>query len=679
MADAMASSDPDISLEAMTQAAFLSAPRLSPDGSMLGHFVSRDDKRMLAIVDSDSGKMIRLFGPADGLGFTRWRWAGNRRVLIHGSFWSLGSLLYGGIPFTTTEVFDLDTGKSSFVGFKDQGFEGDDILHVDPAGRFVLLSVSKKDFDPPDVWRFPLDGSGADMAVKVQPAANGIDEWWADDAGLVRLGMKFVGSKKATFYYRSGPGEDLDRVTKIRFDDESDLENWGVVKLTPGTDLGYALVENAQGRQELRRFDYATGTMGELVYSDPVWDVTGTVFGDDGSLDAVEYVDDTEQREWLDPQVAKIRAQLAQALGQGDTKILQRTPAGKMLVWHGSASDPGVLYIFHPSRGQLAVYSELFPGLDETRTAAPKPIRYTARDGTVISGYMTLPAPAAAQGDGAGPHPLIVLPHGGPYGVRDTLDYDRNVQVLATRGYAVLQPNFRGSSGFGRSFEDLGVGQIGRAMQDDLDDAVHWAVEEGHADPDKVCIVGGSYGGYAALWGAIRNPDIYRCAASWAGPTDLDEQIKYSRGEFISRRAGKRWSNRLEGENTGERFDLDEVSPAKKVESLTRPVLVAHGTRDRIVPIEQFEAFEKAAEKAGKTIETLKITGADHGFGTAEREVEWLEALLGFLAEHNPTSIHTPDGFAAERAVVHAEKERLKAQKDAEGETSDASEAIIAN
>ncbi|WBY16120.1 prolyl oligopeptidase family serine peptidase [Erythrobacteraceae bacterium WH01K] len=208
---------------------------------------------------------------------------------------------------------------------------------------------------------------------------------------------------------------------------------------------------------------------------------------------------------------------------------------------------------------------------------------------------------------------------------------------------------------------------------------MHWAVEEGHADPGKVCIVGGSYGGYAALWGAIRNPEIYRCAASWAGPTDLDEQIKYSRGEFISRRAGRRWSNRLEGENTGERFELDEVSPVKKVESLTRPVLVAHGTRDRIVPIEQFEAFEKAAEKAGKTIETLKITGADHGFGTAEREVEWLEALLGFLAEHNPTSIHTPDGFAAERAVVHAEKERLKVQKDAKGETSDASEAIIAN
>ena len=669
-ADAVAARTPGISLEALTEASFLAAPRLSPDGSMLGHFVTRDDKRMLAVVDSESGKTVRLFAPTDGLAFTRWRWAGNRRVLIHGRFWTMGSFLYGGIPFTTTEVFDLDTGNSSFVGFKEQGFEGDDILHVDPAGRFALLSVSKKDFDPPDVWRFPLDGSGAAAAVKVQPSVYGVDEWWADEAGTVRLGMKYVGSKRAAFYYRSGPGGDLERKAKIRFDEEADLETWGVVKLTSGTDLGYAMVENDAGRQELRRFDYASGAVGELVYAHPDRDVTGAVFGDDGRLDAVEYTDDTEQREWLDPQVAQVRAQLAQALGPGSTKILQRTQQGKMLVSHGSGSDPGVLYVFHPSRGQLAVYSELNPGLDETRTASPRAIRYAARDGTTIPGYLTLPS-EAGKGGGAGPYPLVVMPHGGPYGVRDTLDYNRDVQVLATRGYAVLQPNFRGSTGFGRGFEDLGEGQIGRAMQDDLDDGVAWAVREGHADPARVCIVGGSYGGYAALWGAIRNPEIYRCAGSWAGPTDLDEQVRYSRGEFISRRAGNRWRARLEGEENGKRFDLDAVSPALAVGRLTRPVLVGHGTRDGIVPIDQFDRFEKAARKAGKTIETLKIAGADHGFGTREREIRWLEALLGFLAKHNPSAVLTPETFEAERAAARAEKDRLEAERKAAADDSD--------
>ncbi len=258
-----------------------------------------------------------------------------------------------------------------------------------------------------------------------------------------------------------------------------------------------------------------------------------------------------------------------------------------------------------------------------------RPVDYSARDGTRIRAYLTLP-----RGREAKDLPLIVLPHGGPYGIRDTLEYSDEVQLLANRGYAVLQPNYRGSGGFGKSFEDLGKGQIGRQMQDDLDDAMDWAVTEGIADPARVCLVGASYGGYAALWGVIRNPERYRCAASFAGVTDFDKQLSYD-ADFLSRKGRRAWRERVRGE--AEAFDLDTVSPARQAARLTRPILVVHGRKDNRVPFEQFEIMRNAVQKAGVSgAEFVELKDAGHGFTNAADETAWFDALIGFLAKNNP-------------------------------------------
>jgi dipeptidyl aminopeptidase/acylaminoacyl peptidase len=164
-----------------------------------------------------------------------------------------------------------------------------------------------------------------------------------------------------------------------------------------------------------------------------------------------------------------------------------------MLVVAGGEADPGVLYVYTPDERQLDIFSEFRPEMNFGHLAKPKPVDYKARDGTRVTAYLTLP-----RGRGAKKLPLILLPHGGPYGVQDQLRYDDEVQLLANRGYAVLQPNYRGSSGYGLQFSRLGDGQIGSKMQDDIDDAMDWAVAQGIADPNRVCVVGGSYGGYAA-------------------------------------------------------------------------------------------------------------------------------------------------------------------------------------
>ncbi|MEM6499842.1 MAG: prolyl oligopeptidase family serine peptidase, partial [Pseudomonadota bacterium] len=223
---------------------------------------------------------------------------------------------------------------------------------------------------------------------------------------------------------------------------------------------------------------------------------------------------------------------------------------------------------------------------------------------------------------------------------RDEYGFSSGVQWLANRGYAVLQPNYRGSGGYGKTFYELGLGEVGRAMQDDLDDAMDWAVAQGIADPERVCLVGGSYGGYASVWGLIRNPERYRCAASWASVTDWPKMLRYDR-KYLTREAQKNWEAKIEGEDE---VNMAAVSPARLASRLSRPLLLGHGTSDPNVPFTQHEGMMKAAKDAPVKPTELVIRRAGHSFGDADKRKEWLDALDVFLAEHNPADQLDKDG-----------------------------------
>ena len=231
--------------------------------------------------------------------------------------------------------------------------------------------------------------------------------------------------------------------------------------------------------------------------------------------------------------------------------------------------------------------------------------------------------------------PLIVLPHGGPYGLRDRPDYDPEVQFLANRGYAVLQPNYRGSGGFGKEFYLKGEGQWGRQMQDDLDDGMDWLVRDGIVDPARVCIVGGSYGGYAALWGATRNPERYRCAASFAGVSDLGRQLKYQLTFRLDPRYRKDWRRIVQGPPE---FDTKTVSPLFTVDQLKRPVLLVHGDADQTVPFRQSKLYADALKAAGKPYEFHTLVNEGHGFSSSGNLKRWLDYLETFLTKWNPAN-----------------------------------------
>ncbi len=249
-----------------------------------------------------------------------------------------------------------------------------------------------------------------------------------------------------------------------------------------------------------------------------------------------------------------------------------------------------------------------------------KPIEYEARDGLKIHGYLTLPKDKEAK-----KLPAVIFPHGGP-AARSTQSFNTWTQFFASRGYAVLQPNFRGSIGYGDKFHELGDNQWGGTMQDDVTDGTKWLIEQGIADPANICIVGASYGGYAALMGAVKEPDLYKCAISINGVANLTAIISFGR-QFVG---GKAWTKKigLEGESA------KLVSPYYQAKKIKVPVLIVQSKDDPVVPNRQGNDMYKRLKYLKKPVTYVEVDNGDHHLDTAETRLAAFKAMEKFLAKH---------------------------------------------
>ena len=300
--------------------------------------------------------------------------------------------------------------------------------------------------------------------------------------------------------------------------------------------------------------------------------------------------------------------------------------ARKMVIYAESPVDSGTYYFADFSEGNVTQLIENYPALPADWLSEKQAVTYKAADGLDIHAYLTLPPRKDAKN-----LPLIVLPHGGPE-ARDYIDFDWQAQNLAARGYAVLQPNFRGSGGCGLDFAKAGYGEWGRKMQTDLSDGVRWLVGKGTIDPKRVAILGASYGGYAALAGATLDAGIYRCAVSIAGPADLNEMLFFETQRFgLASYTVKYWKKLM-----GDPSRLNEISPAKQAAKAYCPILLIHGTDDTVVPITQSQMMEKALKAAGKPVEFVTYPGQDHWETMGKSRIDMMKAAMAFLDKYNP-------------------------------------------
>jgi len=258
-------------------------------------------------------------------------------------------------------------------------------------------------------------------------------------------------------------------------------------------------------------------------------------------------------------------------------------------------------------------------------------ITYKARDDLTIPAVLTWPPGSASETRTN--LPLVVMPHGGPSSY-DSLRFDWMAQYFANRGYLVLQPNFRGSSGYGAEFERAGAGEWGGKMQDDISDGVQALINSGMADPDRVCIVGASYGGYAALAGGAFTPDLYKCVVAVAPVSDVNRMLRDEASQYGSRHwVVDYWKNQV-GDPKKEKARLEQISPVNAAEAFKAPVLLIHGRDDTVVPISQSRSMETALKRAGKDVTMVEMKGEDHWLSDGDTRIEALHAMSDFVDSH---------------------------------------------
>jgi dipeptidyl aminopeptidase/acylaminoacyl peptidase len=325
---------------------------------------------------------------------------------------------------------------------------------------------------------------------------------------------------------------------------------------------------------------------------------------------------------WLvkDNPAARTYQALQRAFPQNRVNVTSTSEDGRQaIVFVDSDINPGDYYLFDTTtlRAEFLRAGRIW--IEPKQMRPKEPFALTARDGLALHGYVTRPA-------GDGPHPMVVLPHGGPHGVRDGWEFDSEVQLLANRGYAVLQVNFRGSGGYGMDFESAGYREWGGKMQDDLTDATRWAIEQKIAPADRICIYGVSYGGYAALMSASREPDLYRCAIGYAGVYDLEYVLES--GDIPDSRSGRAYLERVLGSDVAR---LRTQSPVYNAQNIKAPVLLIHGKVDGRADYEHAKRMRAALEKNQKKVEWLALEGEGHGAYDEATRRQVYERILQFL------------------------------------------------
>jgi dipeptidyl aminopeptidase/acylaminoacyl peptidase len=298
---------------------------------------------------------------------------------------------------------------------------------------------------------------------------------------------------------------------------------------------------------------------------------------------------------------------------------------GNKLVFSvASDRDPGTFYLYDQKTRKIAQMFSANPNIDPAKMAPHRPIHFTASDGVELHGYLTLPL------DGPGEkYPLILLPHGGPHGVADTWFFDEDAQFLASRGYAVLQVNYRGSDGRGFNFTKSGYRQWGTRIQEDLRDGVRWAIEQTIADPARICVYGASFGAYSALMLAEREPDMFKCAVGYAGLYDLPLHVKDPR--VIRNTRTRNFLARAAGQDEAE---LKAISPSQNAAAIKVPVLLVHGEDDDITNVKQAKAMREALDREKKSYEWMLVEHEGHGFYMEKNRVAFYEKLEAFLKKH---------------------------------------------
>jgi dienelactone hydrolase len=605
---------------------------LSPDGDHLLLLQSNGETYDLAVENVVTGKRRLILSPTPEQGLLNWcRWANKERIVC-------STRTYNPMPrvgiVTATRMVAVDLDGSDLLPLipKPRNMVGrapsfnpqiqDRViswLPEDPA--HILVQLNRQNPNRPSVYRLNINDNSL---VRVRRARSQIRQWYADFNGDVRLGVGFRDqATPVVFRMKAMPTA----YTGAAFNSE-----------IPPVPLGFSLdgqqifmnMTDGRDRHGIYRVRYSDGEVLGTIHTDPDFDVFGSLVQhpETGEPVGVRYMRHHPHTVWFDQELAALFSSLERHVPGKHHQLISVDDDYTLFLFHAYGGISPGYFLVDRAAGKVIEIGRDYPHLTDEAVVDIVPVEYPSRDGTKIPGYLAVPKHAARQR-----LPTVVLPHGGPYD-RDSARFDPWVQYLNDLGIAVLKPNFRGSVGYGELFMQAGYQQWGKRMQEDLVDGIDWMVKEGIADPDRICVVGASYGGFTALVSAYKYADRVRCAVSLAGISDLDRLVRRIQDfDLVNRNRDRIQSG----------DDLQANSPFRHAAAFSVPVLLVHGDRDTVVDVEHSREMADQLKQVDKPFKYIEQPGGDHFLSGGAQRRAFYAAMAEFLSTYLGLNVKGPE------------------------------------
>lgn len=587
-----------------------SAYQLSPNGKYISYLAPYERRMNIHVKNLETNEITRVTELTDR-SVSGYMWATNERLLYVRDFGGDENYHILAVNIDGSNNVDLTPFEKVQAGLIDD-LENDD--------DHVLVSLNTRNpqcFDP-----YRLNIVTGELTILAENPGY-ITSWMTDHNGKLRIATATDGVN-TSILYRKTEADEFQNVLTTNFRE-------AVSPLFFSFDNQYIYASSNLNRDKaaIVKFDIENGKEIEVLFSHDQVDVSGLSYSKKRKvLTTISYTTWKRQFHFLDETRANLQKRLEQDLGNYEIVISSSNKAeDTFLIRTYSDRSLGAYYIYNQNDDRLEKIADVSPWLDETELAEMKPIQYQSRDGLTIHGYLTLPKGVKPKN-----LPVVVNPHGGPW-ARDTWTFNPEVQFLANRGYAVLQINFRGSTGFGRAFWEASFKKWGLTMQDDITDGVNWLIEQGIADKNRISIYGASYGGYATLAGITLTPDVYACAIDYVGVSNLFtfmntippywEQFRQMLHEMVG--------NPDDAEDNAR---MKATSPVFLIDKIKAPLLIAQGANDPRVAQAESDQMVEALRNNGIDVEYILKTDEGHGFRNEENRFEFYEAMEAFLGKY---------------------------------------------
>ncbi|MES2766259.1 MAG: S9 family peptidase [Bacteroidota bacterium] len=582
--------------------------QISPDGKHISFTQPYENRMNVFVQNRESGKAVQVTFEKDR-DIAGYFWGSNERILfIRDNGGDENFLLYA-VDHTGENLDCLTPFENVRVGIIDE---------LEEIDNEILISINQRNPEVFDVCRMNIK-TGVMEIVAENPG--NIAAWVTDHNGKIRIALQSDGVNNSLLY-RKTESEPFKTILTTNF-----RENVSPLFFDFKNEHIYAASNIGRDKSAIIEFDIENGKELQVLFEHPEVDVESMSFSKKRKvLTSISYTTWKRERKFLDAKTEELFKKLAEKLGKYEIGIINSDKAEEIFIvrtW--SDRSLGAYYLYDFKADVLKKLADLSPWLDETELCEMKPIQYQTRDGLTVHGYLTVPKGVEAKN-----LPVVVNPHGGPW-VRDTWTYNPEIQFLANRGFAVLKINYRGSTGYGRKFWEASFKQWGKAMQDDVTDGVNYLIEQGIADPKRVGIYGGSYGGYCTLAGLAFTPELYVCGVDYVGVSNLFTFMKT---------IPPYWKPFLDmmyemvGNPETDTELLKSASPVFHVDKIKAPLFIAQGAKDPRVNVDESDQMVKALREHGVEVPYMVKENEGHGFHNEENRFEFYEAMEKFLEEH---------------------------------------------